>query len=95
MQKSVMAFLLYSCSVVVDAQVRITMPVFCGDTETWINNTQTEYREQPAWTAVSDDRSSVYMLLINEKTHSWTFIKFNEQIACVLSAGDNSKLIKE
>ena len=95
MKTAIMAFLLYSISVVVNAQVRIQMPVYCGDTESWLKTIQKEYKEQPVWTAVTDDRSSVFMLLINEKTQTWTFVMFNEQITCVLATGDNSKLLKD
>lgn len=94
MKTAIMAFLLYSISVVVNAQVRIQMPVYCGDTETWLKTIQKEYKEQPVWTAPSDDRSSVFMLLMNEKTKGWTFVKLNEQIVCVLSVGDNGQMMK-
>lgn len=94
MKQIIMAFLLYSICVVVNAQLRIQMPVYCGDTDTWLKNIQKEYKEQPVWTAPSDDRNSVFMLLMNEKTKGWTFVKFNEQIVCVMAVGDNGQMTK-
>ena len=94
MKNAIMAFLLYSFSVVVNAQARLSMPVVCGDTETWLRAIQKEYREQPYWTAPSDDNRSMYMLFLNEKTMTWTFVKLNEIVTCVIAAGDDGKPTK-
>lgn len=94
MKQSIMAFLLYSLSLVVNAQVRMNLPVYCGSTENLLRTLQTQYKEMPTWSAASDDKQSVFALFYNQDTLSWTFVKFNEEIACVLSAGENGVLLR-
>lgn len=94
MKKLVMALIISAVGATVNAQVRIPMQVYCGSTETIMKSLQEEYREHPVWTSATEDRKSVFMFLSNDKTDSWTFLKFNESIACVLAAGDDGRWLK-
>lgn len=94
MKNAIMAFLLYSFSVIVNAQSRASVQVYCLPTESLMKALQTKYQEQPYWTAPSEDKQAMYMLLFNDQKQTWTFVKFNEDIGCILAAGDSGMPIK-
>ena len=72
--------------------VTVEKPVICDKTENVIGSLiNGQYKEKPQWIGVDD--KSRYSLFVNEKTRTWTFIQFNENIACILGVGDSSKLI--
>lgn len=72
--------------------VTVEKPVICDKTEKVISTLMNgEYKEQPLWIGV--DSKSRYSLFVNEKTRTWTFVQFNENIACVLGLGESSKSI--
>lgn len=72
--------------------VTVEKPVPCEKTETVINGLlNNDYKEQPIWIGVDD--KSKYSIFANEKTGSWTIIQFNDKIACILGAGEGSKII--
>lgn len=67
-------------------------PVVCADLKTIIEFISGgEFKEQPYWTA-KDDKSK-YVLMVNEQTKTWTLIQFNDQVACILGAGENSNKV--
>lgn len=72
--------------------VTVEKPVQCEKTETIINGLlSSDYKEQPIW--VGKDEKSRYSVFANPKTGSWTLIQFNDKIACMLGAGEGSKII--
>jgi hypothetical protein len=79
-------------AVAVAQPVTVEKPVQCEKAETIIKGLiSSEYREQPVW--VGQDDKSRYSVFANPKTGSWTLIQFNDRIACVLGAGENSRLV--
>lgn len=71
----------------------INVPVTCGTLKEVIEAVSVApYREQPKWNGI--DSEGKYFLTVNEKTGTWTFIRYGNQIACVLGTGDRSNFIK-
>ena len=67
-------------------------PVVCSDVKTIVEFVSGgEFQEQPNW-AGKDDKSK-YVLMVNEKTKTWTMVQFNDQIACIIGAGTDANLI--
>jgi len=69
--------------------------VQCADTETLfqalING---DYKEKPIWLGTELGVSTPkYSLFVNEQSKSWTFIQFDDKIACVLGKGEASTQI--
>lgn len=66
--------------------------VVCDETKTVMEIlTGKEYKEQPFW--IGTDKQSKYVLMTNEKTGAWTFVQFNENIACMLGTGEHYKQV--
>lgn len=72
--------------------VTVEKPVIC-DTPKIIIETLSggDYKEQPFWIGV--DKNSRYVMLVNEKTKTWSFVQFNDNIACVLGTGEKHKQV--
>ena len=77
------------------AQAEITTlekPVVCASTSELLTAfKQSDFKEIPVWIGQQD--STYHSLFVNEKTKTWTFIQFNEELACVLGSGSNSKMM--
>lgn len=72
--------------------VTVEKPVQCDKTERVINYLlNSEYKEKPIW--VGSDDLSRFSIFSNNKTGSWTIVQFNETVACILGAGERSKLV--
>lgn len=70
----------------------IQKQVVCDQTKTVMETlTGKEYKEQPFW--IGTDETSRFVMLTNEKTGAWTFVQFNENIACILGTGEHYKQI--
>ena len=70
----------------------VQKPVECADTATLLQGLRSsDYKEKPIWLGTEPGVTlSRYSLFVNEQTKSWTLIQFDEKIACVLGAGENS-----
>lgn len=72
--------------------VTVEKPVVCEKLHIVIESLQnSNYKEVPIWSGI--DEKSKYALFANEKTKTWTFIQFNQNIACILGVGEKSQLI--
>lgn len=66
--------------------------VLCADVKTVIETiTGGDYSEQPFW--IGRDESSKFVLLVNERSKTWSMVQFNNRIACIIATGDSAKLI--
>ncbi len=73
--------------------VVVEKPVVCGPTRDVIKTLIGEdIKETPQWTG--EDDTSKFSIFVNTKTGDWTFIQFNEKIACVLGTGEKSRFIQ-
>lgn len=71
------------------AQQVLNKEVVCDKPEVIMSTLVKDYEEKPFWMGKDGQATSGYVLLSNNKTKSWTLVQFNEQVACVLGAGDN------
>jgi hypothetical protein len=62
-------------------------PVVCKDTKALMTEVQDKYGEEPQW--IGEDDESHYVVMMNRKTKTWTWIQYNEDLACVLGYGQN------
>ncbi len=94
MRKLAMAFLFCLTSTIANAQDEISLvnkPVYCSSLKLVIETvTSPEYREEPVWSG--RDEKSKYIMTANRKTGTWTFIQYNDNIACVIGVGDKGKM---
>lgn len=51
-----------------------------------------DFKEVPSW--AGKDENSRYVIMLNEKTKSWTIVQFNDQVACVLGSGTDGAVLK-
>lgn len=85
--KIFIALLLVTIGTLATAQFRVDRTAICDSTPTVIEQLTSErYSESVSWVGSSKDQSR-YALFTNSETGSWTFIHFNEEIACILGVG--------
>lgn len=94
MRSILVAFLLGLISFVAYAQtIIVEKPVVCSDTKTVIETVSgPDWKEQPFWTG--KDTLSRYVMMVNEKSKTWTLIQFKDDIACVIGTGEGHNVIK-
>jgi hypothetical protein len=72
--------------------VTVEKPIVCDTTEVVIGTlTGKQYKEYPFW--IGADKNSRYVMLVNEKTSTWTFVQLNENVACILGTGEHYQQI--
>jgi hypothetical protein len=86
----VVAFLLSLTSSIANAQFRYEYPVVCDSTQKLIESLTVNFKEKASWTGKHIEDNSRYSLWVNEKTGSWTLLKMNPEVACILGVGDES-----
>lgn len=95
MKKLFVAIIITLASTLVFSQstkFTIDRTLSCDDTKKIVNELMNgEYKEVPIWGGV--DESTKFMLLVNAKTGTWTFIQFTPGVGCLIGAGDKSKLL--
>ena len=94
MKKYILAAVLGLVGSIANAQQgeMVNKPVFCSSLKVIIEAVTGEFQEQPFWRG-NDDKSN-YIMTVNQQTGTWTMIQFNDQIACVVGVGTNSKTIR-
>ena len=91
--KNCLFSVLFFPAVALAQPVKIDKQVICDKTQTVIRAlTNENLQEQPFW--IGTDEDSRYSLFVNEKEGTWTIIQFNKEVACILGAGENHKLVK-
>ena len=68
--------------------VIVEKPLICTKTSTMLNVLKDKYDESPVW--LGNDNKSKYSLFVSD-SGSWTLVQFNEDVACILGVGQNSK----
>jgi hypothetical protein len=89
MDKIVMAFLFCLTSSIANAQeiIDLTKPMKCSEPQTVMNYFVNIHKEIPIWVGKSVHNSHI-TLLMNNETRSWTMIEYDDNLACVLGAGE-------
>jgi len=83
------------CLMVVAQPMTTKKEVYCDKTERMISELRSQdYQEQPIWLGKEpDSKTPNYTLFVNQETKSWTIIQFNNELACVLGAGQGYSTI--
>jgi hypothetical protein len=69
-------------------------PVICGDVDTVLRDLQGDkYEEKPIWMGKDIKDGTDYVLLVNLKSGTWTFLQMNAKVACVLGTGTGHTLV--
>lgn len=74
----------------INAQIVLRKPVVCDLTDKITAEVMgSKYQEKPIWAGISSDNAnSVFVILANEKTGSWTMLQNSEQWSCIVGSGD-------
>lgn len=67
--------------------VRVEKPVICANSEAVLPEVYKQYKEVPVWGSQLED--SRIALFVNPDTKTWTLVQWNNDMACVIEAGDN------
>ena len=80
---------------VIAQTMTVQKPVECVNTETLFQGLiSSNYKEKPIWLGIESGATlAKYSLFVNEQSKSWTFIQFDDKIACVLGKGEASTQI--
>lgn len=94
--KSILVTVLLGLSSIAYAQpFQLEKPLVCGDTASLMEALrESEFKEVPFWFGSDSESNSKFLMVVNEKTKSWTIIQFNDKVACILGSGDSYKFIK-
>jgi hypothetical protein len=66
-------------------------PVLCDSLENVITAVSKNFQEKPMW--AGKDSATQYVITFNEKTKTWSFIQFDDSMACILGTGEGGLLI--
>jgi len=91
MRKLIMAFLFCLHSVANAQAFQYQHPSLCDKLETVLESITQKFGERPVWTGQDVGDGSKFMLFENTKQNTWTLIKYNKQVACVLGVGTDAK----
>jgi hypothetical protein len=91
MRKIIMAFLFCLHSVANAQAFQYMHPSLCDKLETVLESITQKFDEKPVWTGQDAGDGSKFMLFENTKQNTWTLIKYNRQVACVMGVGTDSK----
>lgn len=71
--------------------VTIEKSVVCIDAAVLVNGLEdNKYREVPVWMGTDIDSDSLWGLITNPVTGTWTIIQFDQDVGCIIGAGTNS-----
>jgi hypothetical protein len=73
-----------------NAQTVVSKPVICDLTEKITAEVMgSNYKEKPIWAGTStENNNSVFVILANEKTGTWTMLQTSEKWSCILGMGE-------
>ncbi len=69
--------------------VVVEKSVVCARTNIVLETLKETYKEEPVWLGNGNDRSR-YSIFVNPKNGQFTIVQFNQEIACILGAGNSS-----
>jgi hypothetical protein len=86
--KTIAAILILTYSVSLHAapfNYDYTIP--CDDTQLIMSSLKDNHREELSWAGTHIDDNSTYSLWVNDSKGTWTLLKMNPEISCVLGVG--------
>ena len=87
--KKLLILLLFPTIVFAQTPITIDKPVVCNWVSVVLDTLREKYQEEPVWVGNDRDRSK-YTVFVNPKNGQFTIIQFNNEIACILGAGEFS-----
>lgn len=67
----------------------------CGETRFVISALTTTAQERPIWAGSDNQTQTQTMVLVNEKTLTWTVVQYDANMACVLHSGEGFKVLTD
>ena len=97
MKKSALAFLFCLTSTLVNAQLfESKTTIQCGEIKYVLTSlVGEEIQEHPIWVGTNETSKTSMVVMINNRTQTWTVIQLDKKIACVLGVGEGFKFKKE
>lgn len=93
MKKLIVAFLFCLTSLIANAEgFVLNKPVICVDLQSLLKSLTETHIELPIMLGKDSSDSSKYSLFINQKTGTWTFIQFDDDVACIIGVGTSAVL---
>lgn len=75
-----------------DEPVIIDKKVVCNWTKPLLENLAKKHGEEPVWLGHGNEQGR-YTLFVNPNTGAWTLVQFNQEVACVIGAGERNQTI--
>ena len=66
-------------------------PILCDKIQSLVESLTNEYDEKPVWTARNPQDKSKYVLFLNSQTLDWTLLQMNDEVACIIGVGKESR----
>ncbi len=82
----ILTLLTYSLSIHA-APFNYDYTVPCDDTQTLMNSLREDYKEELSWAGNHINDYSTYSLWVNDKEGTWTLLKMNPELSCILGVG--------
>jgi len=68
--------------------------VHCGSAKEVIGELMNgNYKEKPFWMGDEPGTNSKYVLMVNERSKSWTMLQYDGDTACIIGAGEKHKQV--
>jgi hypothetical protein len=92
MKKFILSLLL-SVSTVACSQQENAKPVLCMDTKEMFDAIFEKYNESILMVLDQDSFPNKIVLTVNHNTKTWSLVEYSTEIACLLGAGNNYKIM--
>lgn len=90
--KQLLSVCLLTTTLAVAAPFESRKPVVCDEYKTVLESLVQKFNERPLWAGRDINNGNTYILTVNEKEGTWTYLETNGTVACVLGVGDKSTL---
>lgn len=81
-------------AVAIAQPVIVDRKILCNRTDlVFAELANSDFKEIPLWVGEGQQKTKT-VLVVNQKTRTWTLIQFNETVACLLAAGEDYQLVK-
>lgn len=91
--KRTLTFLLFFAGLAqANESVVVDKKVVCNWTKPLLENLAKKHGEEPVWLGQSSGEGR-YTLFVNPETGAWTLVQFNNEIACIIGAGERNQPI--
>lgn len=68
--------------------------IFCDDQKTILDSLVNKFEERVQWIGKDLQDGTAYILTVNAKDGTWTYLQSNGKVACVLGVGTMSTMLQ-